>query len=371
MTTPKQEVILHGIAASPGVVHGPAMVFIHKEVEVTAYQVPEEDWEREWSRFEQALAKTRHQISDIRAEISEKLGESEASIFDAHLMVLEDKALIDEVAREFEETHSNIEYCFHKVCRRYIEFFKGLEDEYIRERATDIRDVSRRLIGNLMGHEGSAFCQLTDKRVLVTEDMTPSDAAALDKEKVLAMVTELGSSTSHTVIMARSIQVPAVVGIHGISEKVANSEEILVDGYDGIVILNPTEQTLYRYGKIRLAREAVRKVFDESVGKESMTKDGLEFTLYANIESDYELPVLEKVGAQGVGLFRTESLFLKYDRFPGEDEQFEVYKKVAQSVAPNPVIIRTLDIGGDKQLSYDLVEHVEENPFMGFRSRLR
>ena len=131
MTTPKQEVILHGIAASPGVVHGPAMVFIHKEVEVTAYQVPEEDWEREWSRFEQALAKTRHQISDIRAEISEKLGESEASIFDAHLMVLEDKALIDEVAREFEETHSNIEYCFHKVCRRYIEFFKGARDKRV------------------------------------------------------------------------------------------------------------------------------------------------------------------------------------------------------------------------------------------------
>ena len=241
-----------------------------------------------------------------------------------------------------------------------------MDDEYIKERVTDIRDVAKRVLQNLMGDTGVSAISFEGARIIVSEDLTPSDTADLDRDRVLGFVTDAGSRTSHTVIMARSLGVPAVVGLHDVSKQADSNDYILVDGYDGVVIINPTEETLFRYGQLKEERRSLQKIFETSISLPARSSDGEEINLMANISGIEDCEPAMKNGATGVGLFRTESLFIQRDVFPSEEEQFKIYRAVAQKMSPHGVVIRTLDLGGDKQISAFFEE--EENPFMGFRA---
>ncbi|MGA2052010.1 MAG: phosphoenolpyruvate--protein phosphotransferase [Opitutales bacterium] len=364
----KPEIVLQGVAASPGVAHGEAFVFLQKELEIPVYQVEAKQRKAEIARFEGAIALTRAQIGKLRAEVAERLGEQEAQIFDAHLLVLEDNALIDETISELNETGYNIDYCFHSVAKRFIEAFGKIDDEYLKERVTDIRDVTRRVLLNLLGHSSVTLARLGGQRVIVSEDLSPSDTASFDKGSVLGLVTNVGSSTSHAVIMARSLQVPAVVGLNDVTTRIDNGDHVLVDGYEGLVIVNPTDQTLFRYGKIQERRRDIRKVIEAVIPLPCETTNGERVPLLANIGGPEDIEEVRKFNAEGVGLYRTESLFIRRDKFPGEEEQFEAYKQVAETLRPKVVTIRTLDLGGDKRTSAMHFTQNEENPFMGFRA---
>lgn len=367
-TAEQEERILKGIAASPGVAHGPAFLFLRKEFEVPSYQIPEDRREEEVARFELGLLETRKQISLIRAEIAEKLGEDEAQIFDAHLLVLEDRALIEETIREVVDTGFNIEYCFQRVATRYIDAFSNIDDDYIKERVSDIRDVSRRLLHNLMGRSDSSMGRLSEQTIIVADDVTPSDSASLERSRVLALVTDQGSRTSHAVIMARSISVPAVVGLHDITGQISTGDHLLVDGYDGVVIINPTEQSLYRYGQISVQRQNIQRLFLKVRDMPAQTRDGHTLTIRINADGYEDAGVLRTSGGNGVGLFRTEGLFLRSSGFPDEEEQYRAYRRVVEAVDPGPVVIRTLDLGGDKIPRSGFVHYEEANPFLGYRA---
>lgn len=362
------EIIYQGIAASPGVSHGSAFVFLRKELEVPFYQIPEERIKAELQRLEQALVETREQILGIRNQVADRLGEEEATIFDAHLMVVEDKALIDETIKEVTETSCNIEYCFNEVAERFIDAFNNIDDEYLRERASDIKDVSHRILRNLTGATAESIHELSDQRIIICEDMTPSDTASLEKGKLLGILTDVGSRTSHAVIMARSLEIPAVVGLHDISQKVDSDADVLIDGYEGFVFINPSKETLYRYGRLQKEKAELRAIFHEGVNLPATTQDGKSLRLYANIEGAEDIAKARECGAEGVGLFRTETIFLRGNSFPNEHEQYEQYKAVVEAFGEQEVIIRTLDLGGDKVMLKGVIHNKEDNPFMGFRA---
>ncbi|MCX6952158.1 MAG: phosphoenolpyruvate--protein phosphotransferase [Verrucomicrobia bacterium] len=360
---------MQGIAASQGIAYGQIFVYIQSDVEVPSYQVEAEKRIEEVSRFDRALITTRQQISKIQGEVEKNLGAEEALIFDAHLMALEDPALIGETIREFESTGQNIETCFNKVSQRYIQAFAKFEDEYLRERASDIRDVAQRVLQNLLGQAENSLSRLADKRIVVANDISPSDSASIDRSAAIALVTDSGSKTSHAVIVARSMKVPAVVGVRNLTKRARNGDWAIVDGYDGVVILNPSESTLFRYGKIQERKKSFEARLLQANREKAVTLDGVPVSLMANIEKVDEVAQVKSFAAEGVGLYRTEYLFLNSARIPTEQEQFLAYKEVAESVAPHPVIIRTLDLGGDKPMSGnpDLFPK-ENNPFMGFRA---
>ncbi len=368
-TEPKPEVILHGISASPGIAYGPTFVYRKAELEVPEYQISEDKRPAEIERFNQALMATRGQITVIRDQVEKNLGEEEAQIFDAHLMVLEDQALISETEREIHTTGKNVEACFNTVAQRYIRAFAEIDDEYLRERAGDIRDVAFRVLHNLMGQTAESLSELLGRRIVVADDIAPSDAATLDRSSALGIVTESGSKTSHAVIVARSMKVPAVVGVRGVMEQIKDGEEVIVDGYDGVVIIRPSKQTLYRYGELRSEKQSFEKRLMDAVHEPCVTRDGVAVPLRANIEKADEVGLVREHAAEGVGLFRSEYLYLAAPRIPSEEEQFADYRAVAESFGEHPVVIRTLDLGGDKPMSG--APHLfprEENPFLGFRA---
>ena len=364
---PKDEITLFGIPASPGVAHGQVFRFLHEEVEVLNYEVKEEDHPKEIARFKEALNITYEQIQEIREGVAKNLGEKEAGIFDAHLMVLEDKALIDDVEKEIRTTGDNVEQCLHRVSQRYYDYFNQLEDVYLRERASDLKDISRRLIRNLIGTTAAGTAFLSDPRVLVSEDLTPSDTASLDRSKIIALATETGGQTSHAVIMARASSVPAVVGVRSLIEGLKEGDTLLVDGFEGLVIINPSETTLFRYGKVGIRRKRLNDLVEEDADEPALTKDGHPVQLFANADSPEEVISGINSSCEGVGLFRTEALFLRKNEMPSEDVQFSNYRELVETANPLSVTIRTLDLGGDKVLNLSGREK-ENNPFMGFRA---
>ena len=365
----KIEVTVQGIAASQGIAYGQIFVYIQSDVEVPSYQVEPERRLEEVSRFDRALVSTRQQIAKIQGEVEKNLGAQEALIFDAHLMALEDPALIGETIRVFESTGQNIETCFNQVSQRYVQAFAKFEDEYLRERASDIRDVAQRVLQNLLGQAENSLSRLADKRIVVANDVSPSDSASIDRSAAIALVTDSGSKTSHAVIVARSMKMPAVVGVRNLTKRAHNGDWAIVDGYDGVVILNPSESTLFRYGKIQAKKKSFEARLMEANRELAVTLDGVAVSLMANIEKVEEVAQVKAYAAEGVGLYRTEYLFLNSARIPTEQEQFLAYQAVAQAIAPQPVVIRTLDLGGDKPMegNPDLFPK-ENNPFMGFRA---
>jgi len=359
----RPEVRLKGIAAAPGVARGPAYPLMRGMAIVACEKVA--DPEAEIRRLEGALAATRLEISQLRDDVARKLNESEASIFDAHLLVLEDVALIDDVSREVRSTGFNVEFCFQEVAQRYIEIFEKMDDDFLRERASDIRDVTGRVLDQLLGTQPERVGQAAQEHVVAARDLTPSDTAGLHDGGVLAFVTEEGGRTSHSAIMARSLDVPAVVGVKGLMEAVREDDVILVDGETGLVILNPTPETIDGYRDkeqaIRQRRDRVRA----EVSFPDLTADGAAFSLLANIGDSAEMEDALAYCARGIGLYRTENLYLRLDGWPDEGVQYEEYAEAVRLAKGRPVTFRTLDIGGDKRLG-DLAD--EANPFMGYRA---
>lgn len=363
-----KETVFQGIPAAPGVAFGKAFIHVEDELYVPNYEVDADSIEKEVQRFEQALLKTRHEITQIRNKVSKRLGEEEAQIFDAHLMVLEDPALIDETIRMLNDEQRNVENAFQKVSRKYISAFQRIDDGFIKERLNDIRDVSRRILYNLTGETLQSLEQIKEEQVIVSHDFTPSDTASVPINYLKGIVTEVGSQTSHVVIMARSANVPAVVGVHGLLERLQNGNDLIVDGYDGLVIVNPTEATLYRYGEFKKEQEKQQQQFLLSAHEAAVTKDGVEVHVSANIEGNGEIGRARDAGSDGIGLYRTEYLFIKGNNFPGEDEQYHSYKDVVERMHPLPVILRTLDLGGDKLIQKRELFPKEDNPFLGCRA---
>ncbi|MDG1138042.1 MAG: phosphoenolpyruvate--protein phosphotransferase [Opitutales bacterium] len=363
----KEEIIFYGLPASPGVSHGPAFRFLHSNVEVLQYQVEESDHESEIERFKEALKITQSQIRQIREDVAKNLSEKEASIFDAHLLVLEDKALIDDVVNEVQNSGDNVEQCVDRVTRKYMDFFNKLEDEYLRERSSDLKDISKRLLRNLVGATAAGTAFLDEPKVLVSEDLSPSDTASLDRSKILGIATDTGGMTSHAVIMARASSVPAVVGLRGLTDRIKDGDYLLIDGFDGVAIINPKESTLFRYGKVNVRRKKIENLLVEESKLPAQTKDLQAINLLANADSQEEVELGLQHDCQGIGLFRTESIFLRKNQIPSEDEQYEEYAKIVDAAQGRFVTIRTLDIGGDKVLS-GISNTDEQNPFMGFRA---
>lgn len=368
-TPAKSETTVQGIAASRGIAYGQAFLYLTNDVEVPLYVVDADKREAEVERFDQALLLTREQLQRIRDEVEQNLGPDEARIFDAHLLVLEDQALLDETLREFHKSGHNIETCFDKVAQRYIKAFAEIDDEYLRERAGDIRDVAQRLLQNLLGKTAPNLSQLIDQRVVVANEISPSDAASVDRSQAMGVVTESGSRTSHAVIVARSMNIPAVVGVRELVNKITVDDWILVDGYDGLVIVNPAEETLFRYGRIRTEKKSLEDHLMARVQEPSITRDGVAVPLRANIEKADEVDLVRHYAGDGVGLYRTEFLFLSSPRLPSEQEQYEAYRTIAEGFPQGPVVLRTLDLGGDKPMSgAPQLFPDEANPFLGFRA---
>ncbi len=363
------EIVVQGIAASQGIAYGQVFLYLESALEIPHYTVTPEKRAAEITRFEQALVTTRRQIAQVQEQVRKNLSEEEAMIFDAHQMVLEDQALIGETIREFETSNLNIETCFNGVAQRYIEAFAQIDDEYLRERAADIKDVTGRVLRVLLGQAAMNLSELVEKRLIVARDISPSEAASIDRSAALGVVTDQGSRTSHAVIVARSMKIPAVVGARDLTTRAQNGDWMIVDGYDGVVILHPTQATLFRYGKIREQKKSFESRLLAANELPAETLDGVHVTLRANIEKADEVALVKQYRGEGVGLYRTEFLFLSSLIIPDEEKQYEAYRTIVEGLAPAPVTIRTLDVGGDKPLPGDpqLIGH-EANPFLGFRA---
>lgn len=354
-----------GVGVSPGIALAHAFVRSNFFIEPDKYIIDDSAKDDEIFRLEHSIEETKKQIELLKNQVSEATsGEGEENIFDAHLLVLEDKVVLDEVRRDVRENNLNIEHAFYKTMSRYIDTLRKINDGYLRERVIDIEDVMRRVLRNLsLGEKAEHSARNT--HVLVVPELTPSDTAQMDHSLVKGFATEVGSYTSHAAIIARSLGLPAVVGIYRFCRQVHTGDQLLIDGYNGVVVINPSAETLSEYELLKKEKDKVSKELEKIIDKDAKTKDGRLITLSANIEFAYESDLAKNNGAKGVGLFRTEFFYMNASDVPDEEEQFRIYSEVSNSVKPNSVIIRTLDIGGDK-LPENSVE-AELNPFLGWR----
>lgn len=356
-----------GIPVAPGIAHCAVMVQWEEDEDITLRKIEPHELPEEIARFESALIATRAELLEIQQRIVNAIGSSDASIFDAHLLVVEDRTLIDEVLRNLDRERCNVEYAFHQVAEKYCRTLSQIDDPYLRERVVDIEDVARRVIRHLLGKAVKNPASHDRQHIIVAHNLTPSDTAQLNRDLVMGFATETGSKTSHTAIMARSLEIPAIVGLHGICHQLTSGDDVLLDGYSGTLILNPSPETLVEYGRIESAKEEVFGRLELIRETASTTLDGRHIVLSANIDLPQELDDVATNGAEGIGLYRTEFLYLNRVEPPDEEEQFEHYRLAAERAKPNGVIIRTLDIGGDKTTqSLHLPE--EQNPFLGCRA---
>lgn len=362
-----QETIFQGLGVSSGIAEGEVVVHWQDEDEISLRDIKPEEIPGEIARFEAALIATRQELLDIQQKIAGAIGADDASIFDAHLLVVEDRTLIDEALRGLERDLHNIEFVFHQVAEKYCRTLAAIDDPYLQERVVDIEDVTRRVIRHLLGKSREDLHKLDHPHLIVARNLTPSDTALINRDLVRGFVTEQGSRTSHSAIMARSLGIPAIVALSGICTKLTTGDRVLLDGYSGKLIANPSEQTRYEYGQIESRKIEVAHQLEAIRETPSNTRDGRHIVLSANIELPSELDAVTASGAEGIGLFRTEFLFLNKAVPPNEDEQYEAYKFVAERCAPHGVIIRTLDVGGDK-LMHLPDQPAEDNPFLGYRA---
>jgi phosphotransferase system enzyme I (PtsI) len=363
-----QEKRFQGVAAAPGIARGVVYVFTMESDDVVKYHIEPAQIGDEIARFESALIQTRVQILEMQQQIAEAIGAKDAGIFDAHLLVVEDQTLIDEVLRTLEVDHCNVEFAFQEVASRYVESLSKIDDPYLRERALDIQDVTRRVIRNLQGKAPRPFLSVDEPHILVAHNLTPSDTATMNRAQVRGLALDLGSRTSHTAIMARSLGIPSVVGLHDATEEVEAGASVLIDGYNGLLIVDPSAETLAEYEEFERRQGAITAQLTELRETKSTTRDGRHIVLSANIELPDEVDAVLSHGAEGIGLYRTEFIYLNHETLPTEEEQFEIYRMVAQRVAPNPLIIRTLDLGGDKIADGMEASGDEMNPFLGWRA---
>jgi phosphotransferase system enzyme I (PtsI) len=363
---PAQQQIYKGTAVSPGIAIGPLLLLYADEHIIRKRRIRPEDVPGEIARFEAALLKTRQQIQTIRNQLASSIGEADASIFDAHILLLEDTSLIESVKEQLQSRLVNVDFAYEQVVRSYTRKMRELDDDYFRERAGDFLDVSRRVLRNLQGKMETELQSLDSPAIVLAHDLSPSDTAGFDRKLVLGIATEAGSRTSHSAIMARSLNLPAVVGLREIIGKLDPGVEVLIDGYEGLLIVNPTEQTKYEYGQREKLHHDVDVKLDLLRETLPVTVDQRRVIVSANVEILDDLPLIKEHGAEGIGLLRTEYLFLNQDVSPDEEQQVEMYLQMAQASKPHHLIIRTLDVGGDKKRPHLGIEQ-EVNPFLGFR----
>lgn len=359
--------LLRGIGVSRGIVIGPAQIVGRAPVVIREVELSPSEVVDEVQRFQDALTRSVEQLEELRNRVAKILGEKDARIFDAHLMLVADRVIIEEVVSRIQKERRNAEFIFDNVIRRYTGALGKVGDTYIRDRLTDIRDVADRVISNLRGVAPVTIDQVKVPSVIIAYDITPSDTAIMNRENVLGFVAAIGSRTSHSAIMARSLNIPAVVGVKDILSQVNSGDTVIVDGLRGRVIVRPDARTLERYRRRMRSQEEWLRIVQSEMALPTETIDGFRVQLAANIELPDEVEHIRQSSGVGVGLFRTEYLFLDREDIPDENEQFEAYRRVAEDIHPHSVIIRTLDLGGDKFMS-KLQLPVDMNPFLGVRA---
>lgn len=358
--------MMWGKSASPGVVLGEALVLAQTDLNIQRTTVASP--EQEIQRLEQALAKAKSELAKVRERAARELGEDKAAIFDAHALVLEDPELLDAVQEKIRSARVSAEFAFREVSDQFVALFAGMSNEYMRERAADIRDVSARVLRALLGLDYVDLAALDRDVVLVAHDLTPSDTATMNKKHVLGILTDIGGKTSHTAILARTLEIPAVLGLKEITQVLKSGDQVAFNGESGEVLPRPDAATRDRFEKLRTEVAKSRAEVLQFKGKPSKTRDGRQVVLAGNIGTPEDIELLQRNDAEGVGLYRTEFLFMDRASMPTEDEQFEAYKKVLEAVGrERHTIIRTLDIGGDKAVPY-LNIAPEANPFLGLRA---
>jgi phosphotransferase system enzyme I (PtsI) len=358
---------LKGIAAANGISIGVAYKLGKEDFIVPKEDITESQISLQIQVFEEALIKTRREIIELQKRISFDMGKEEAQIFDAHLLVLEDRMLIEEVIGRLKKDKLNVAFIFQEVLKKYVSVFAKIEDEYLKERIADINDVGRRILRNILGKERKGLSDLKDKVIIVAHDLSPSDTAAMHKKSVAAFVTDIGGKTSHTAIMAKSLEIPAVVGVEGATNTINAGDVLIVDGSLGVVIVKPDQETLDLYHTEEEKLRGITQGFLSTKDLPAVTIDGVKVEINANIEFPDEVPAVKLHGGEGIGLYRTEFFYMNRKDSPTEDEHYLAYKYVAEEMRPYPVIIRTLDLGGDKFLSQFKIPY-EMQPFLGWRA---
>lgn len=357
-----------GIAVSPGIVIGRAYVFEQYPVKMNMENISESEITAQIEQFDRAVEQSKAQLLQIQKRMEAGLGMEKAGIIDAHLMILEDETFICEMRNVIQTEKITAEHAVDTVTKLFLTAFESFEDEYTKERAGDIRDVSGRLIKNVLNVPIKNLSNLEDKAVVIARDLTPTDTAQMDRKRVLAFATDMGGRTSHTAIMARSMGVPAVMGLTDFSKQVSDHDLVIVDGCTGMVYVNPDKELLTRYQTLQKDYQAYRQRLYILKDLPAQTRDHQhQVKLFANIGTPSDVKIAMENGAEGIGLFRTEFLYMNRSSLPTEEEQFKAYRQVAENMAPMPVTVRTIDIGGDKNLPY-LNMPREENPFLGYRA---
>jgi len=356
---------MKGIGTSSGI--GIGKVFLFKEPELKIIKKDIENPGLEIQRFENALKDTKKEIDKLHELSLKNIGEKEAEIFIAHSMMLEDPEFIAGVKDKIENEKLNSEYAVNEVVNFYVSLFEDIEDEYLKARAVDLQDVSKRLLRVLMGIKSADLSIIDEKSIIVAEDLTPSDTAQMNKDMVVGIVTELGGRTSHTSIIARTLEIPAISGVKDATKTLKHGDYIIINGDNGEIIINPSSDEIKKYEEKAIELADFRKKLLTMKDRESISKDGHKVEIAGNIGTPKDIDKVIENGGEGVGLYRTEFLYMDRDRLPSEEEQFESYKIVAQKLGTRPLVIRTLDVGGDKELPY-LSLPKEMNPFLGYRA---
>ena len=357
---------IQGISGSRGVAVGNVYRYIQEEIVIPDYTVADDKVEEEIGKFAAAMAATLKQLDTIRQKALDEMGPEEAAIFEAHMQIAQDPSLSDGIKSLVESSHTNVVAATAQTIETFANIFLGMEDPYMRERGADIKDIGDRLMRNMLGMNPRGLSHISGEVILVAQDLAPSDTASLDKNVVKGIVTAAGGPTSHAAIMARTLEIPAVMGVGDI-ESFVDGDKAVVLGTDGIVEINPSDADWDEYTNQAAAFQEELKRLRESANLEATTTDGHHVELFGNIGKAKDAKNALTMGAQGIGLYRTEFLYMENDELPAEDVQFEEYKKVAQDMKGKPVIIRTMDIGGDKELKcLDLPS--EMNPFLGYRA---
>lgn len=357
--------ILKGIAASSGIAIGKAYRLVEPDLSFSKKAIS--NAEEEISRFHEAVNAAKADLQAIRAKALESLGEDKAAIFDAHLLVLSDPELLSSIEDKIKNDKSNAENALKETADMFISIFEQMDNEYMKERAADIKDVTKRVLAHLLGVKIPNPGLIAEEVIIIAEDLTPSDTAQLNKDFVKGFTTDIGGRTSHSAIMARSMEIPAVVGTKGASTTIQNGDLIIVDGLNGEVHIQPTPEIVKKYKEIHRNLEMQKSEWALLKNEATITSDGKHVELAANIGSPQDIEGVLANGGEGVGLYRTEFLYMERNELPTEEEQYEAYKRVLESMDGKPVVVRTLDIGGDKQLPY-LNMPLEMNPFLGFRA---
>ena len=363
-----QEIVFKGIGVSPGIAMGPVFLLPEpEEYHPPEWPVRDEELEEEFSRFLRALSEAKQQIQDLHDRVSRQVGGDHAAILDVQLMIVSDEQIIEDIRNALFAKKNNVEAIFHQTLSHYLHILYGSGNQYLAERHADIKDVMTRVLNNLRGKKPADVCEISTPSVVIARDIPPSETARMEREKVLGFAIDAGGQSSHTAIMAKALGIPAVVGLHQITAAVREGDLVLLDGQQGTVTVHPAVETLER-SRTELRR---RKAYaDGLAGLRSLpatTRDGRRITLSANIEFPAEVQMVVESGAEGVGLYRTEFIYMNRSDLPSEEEQFEAYKAVVEGLSPHPTIIRTMDLGGDKFISH-LDIPFEFNPFLGWRA---